>query len=281
MLKKIDFIMLSVLGGSIVASGYINTSSDWSASSVFVVTAPHQEVALSRDAGETVKPAEALPDFSVIRDVHQKKQAFFDYMKPLVEQENQKVRVLRGQILGLKEKPEMTVSEKQWLMDMAGKYRIDVGDQFDRTLFRAVLARVDIIPVSLALAQSANESAWGTSRFAVEGHNLFGQWCFSKGCGLVPSGRPAGASYEVRRFATVSDSVRAYIHNLNTHPNYQEMRDIRLERRLLKEPVTGPSLAEGLHAYSIRGEDYVNELTGMIASNGLLKYDLKGQAPST
>jgi Bax protein len=135
-----------------------------------------------------------------------------------------------------------------------------------------------VIPPSLVLAQAANESAWGTSRFARRGNNLFGQWCFSQGCGLVPRGRVEGASHEVASFSSPYRSVRSYIQNLNRHPTYQLLRDIRLKARNRDDIASGPSLAAGLLGYSERGEDYVEEIRNMIRHNNLDYYDDDFQA---
>jgi Bax protein len=130
-----------------------------------------------------------------------------------------------------------------------------------------------MIPASLALAQAANESAWGTSRFAQDGNNFFGQWCYSDGCGIIPSRRRQGDIHEVRRFDTVKDSVQAYIHNLNTFPSYQMLRRIRQQLRQQNRNLDGASLADGLESYSERGLDYIEELQTMIYSNNLLARD--------
>ena len=139
--------------------------------------------------------------------------------------------------------------------------------------FALLRKRLDVVPPSLILARAANESAWGTSRFATKGNNLFGQWCFSKGCGLVPRGRAEGASHEVAKFSSPYRSVRAYIQNLNRHPTYQLLRDVRLEDRRENAPLSGLELAEGLRGYSERGEEYIEEIRAMIHYNNLEFYD--------
>ena len=144
------------------------------------------------------------------------------------------------------------------------KYRVKECSQEN------LLKKVNIIPPSLALAQAANESAWGTSRFAQKANNLFGEWCFSEGCGLVPLSRPDGETYEVEKFDELKGSVASYIHNLNSHPAYKKLRDIRDN-----VGVDGYKMAEGLEAYSARGEKYVEELQSMIEYNGLQEYDEK------
>ena len=140
-------------------------------------------------------------------------------------------------------------------------------------LTKELIRRVDVIPTSLVLAQAANESAWGTSRFAREGNNIFGQWCFDEGCGLVPNRRGEDASHEVRAFASVEAAVRAYFRNLNTHPSYEDLRTLRASMRMQGLPLNSMVLARGLTRYSERGMDYVLELQDMIRINELRERD--------
>lgn len=140
-------------------------------------------------------------------------------------------------------------------------------------LAKELVRRVDVIPTSLVLAQAANESAWGTSRFAREGNNIFGQWCFDEGCGLVPNRRGEDASHEVRAFASVEAAVRAYFRNLNTHPSYEDLRTLRASMRMQGLPLNSMVLARGLTRYSERGMDYVEELQDMIRINELRERD--------
>ena len=130
-----------------------------------------------------------------------------------------------------------------------------------------MLRRIDIVPADLALAQAALESAWGRSRFAKEGNNYFGHWCFVKGCGLVPQDRPQGARHEVARFSSAAESVRRYMHNLNSHPRYTELRLIREQSRDQNEPFTGSDLAAGLEGYSELGDEYIDMVRGLIRHN--------------
>ena len=131
-----------------------------------------------------------LPDFGSYSQVSEKKSAFFSFMLPLVEQENRRIAAQREKLADLEQQAsDLNDEQLQWLSDLVKKYRIDAGQRDNEQLFEELLLRVDQVPPSLALAQSATESGWGTSRFAVKGNNLFGQWCFSQGCGLVPSSR--------------------------------------------------------------------------------------------
>lgn len=216
---------------------------------------------------------EALPDFAAMENVKEKKEAFFDFLQPYVESENERIRAEREKLLAIADKIKrqngLTRKQRVFIERMALKYEIDDYEQVDEGLLQGLIVRVDIIPNSLVLAQAANESAWGTSRFAREGNNFFGQWCYSKGCGIVPKRRSASARHEVKRFTSVADSVHAYFMNINTFPSYQNFRRIRARLRAAEEPIDGLSLSEGLRHYSQRGMDYIEELKAMIISNAL------------
>ncbi|USE34942.1 glucosaminidase domain-containing protein [Endozoicomonas sp. SCSIO W0465] len=265
MLNKIDKVMLGVLLALPLVSLGIH----------------YQDADEAAVASEPVAVAEvetlsvlAIPDFASMVDVKAKKRAFFGFLLPIVQQENDTILQHRQRIIALSSLSALTEQDQSWLADMGRKYRLPDIATFDARFFAALLSRVDTIPASLALAQSANESAWGTSRFARQGNNFFGQWCFTPGCGIVPAARPAGETYEVQMFEDVAASVRAYMHNLNTNHQYQAMRQIREQRRISQESVTGADLAHGLQAYSIRGKAYIEELLSMINSNKLLQYDV-------
>jgi len=219
---------------------------------------------------ETVEP-EALPDFSKYSDVSRKKKAFFEYLRPLVRQQNQKIAFERAYLdkLGndLQTASYHNGATIRKLKRLAQAYRVTVGDPIE--MLAQLRLRVDLVPESLVLVQAANESAWGTSRFATKASNLFGQWCYSKGCGIVPNGRNEGARHEVRRFKSVKESVASYMRNLNSHEAYEALRQIRSDLRANGQKVTGSKLAQGLSRYSQRGSEYVNELTRMIRQNRL------------
>ncbi|MCM0612665.1 glucosaminidase domain-containing protein [Marinobacter sediminum] len=213
-----------------------------------------------------------LPDFSQFRDTTEKKAAFFSFLYPRIVLANSRILIERDYLDSLANQSSLAEKEKKWLTAQANRLRIDekIGSP---EFFDLLHKRLDIIPPSLILAQSANESAWGTSRFATRGNNLFGQWCFSKGCGLVPRSRVEGADHEVAKFSSPYRSVRAYIQNLNSHPTYQSLRDIRLKDRRAGDPLSGLDLARGLLGYSERGQDYIEEIRAMIHYNNLEFYD--------
>lgn len=210
-----------------------------------------------------------VPDFGNINQVLERKVAFFSYLLPAIQAENQHILAQRDTLLRLHEKvlqgKALTSRETKWLDDLSEYYRVDANDRTRR--FNLLLRRVDIVPETLVLIQAANESGWGTSRFAQSALNFFGQWCWTEGCGIVPDQRPSGESYEVRLFNSMEASVKSYIRNLNTHAAYQELRSIRYGLRTNEQPITAVPLTAGLMSYSTRGEDYIHELQQMIRVN--------------
>jgi len=220
---------------------------------------------------------QSIPDFAAIQDVAEKKASFFEFLSPYIDSVNQQILAQRQRLITFREKinngSTLTRNEMNYLSGLRVEYELENEVLNTANLVNRLLRRVDIIPSSLALAQAANESAWGTSRFAVEGNNFYGQWCYTEGCGIVPARRIAGANHEVKSFDSVFESVKAYIMNLNTFPNYQKLRDIRQQVRQGGRSIDGISLSEGLDTYSSRGDDYIFELQSMIYSNNLLEFD--------
>lgn len=212
-----------------------------------------------------------LPDFSKYTDVEKKKEAFFNFLRPIVRKENRAILKERAYVLlkwqQFKQGEALSGKEIENLNAFAEKYRADATHDDGTEFFRQLLIRIDKIPVSLALIQAAKESGWGSSYFAREGNNLFGQWCFTEGCGMVPRRRPEGASYEVQSFDDVGDSVRAYIRNLNSHPAYSDLRIQRYRLRLAGKKPDAHLMADGLEDYSAIGMKYVKTIQQMIRGN--------------
>jgi Bax protein len=217
------------------------------------------------------RPSASLPDFRVFRDVSTKKSRFFGYLLPLVQAENVRLTAIRKRLSYIYDHVcwhrQIDEADQQWLALISQEFRVPATDSSRTEFWVSIFQRVDAVPEELALAQAANESAWGTSRFAREGNNLFGQWCFRQGCGMVPAGRPAGATYEVARYESVSESIGSYMHNLNTGRTYQLLREIRSRMRIEGQTPDANELAAGLMDYSERGIEYVNELRAMIRHN--------------
>ena len=237
-------------------------------------------VSLSVQADETPAfnklESNLLPDMAAIANVREKKQTFFKFLNPIVEAENRKIQAQRALLKTIEKRIEQGDKLDYWqshvLFKLGGYYKVN-EELGSTSFFEEMFERVDVIPASLVLAQAANESAWGTSRFAVQGNNLFGQWCFTTGCGLVPAGRDTDARHEVKVFSSVTESVAAYFRHLTTHRQYSSLRLIRLELRFLKLSIDSNYMAWGLEGYSIRGEHYIRELIDMIQHNRLKKYD--------
>lgn len=209
--------------------------------------------------------------------IQEKKRTFFMGLLPMVLLANQEIAQQRADLLDILQRHEnglaLEETERQRLNDLTERYGLRGNPLRDHRLRSRLLRRVDTIPPALVLAQAANESAWGTSRFARQGNNLFGQWTFKPGTGIVPRDRPPGATYEVRRFRSLYDSVRSYMHNLNTHGAYRELRQIRADLRRRGKPVSGRALAKGLTRYSTRAEAYVQEIQAMIRHNRLSRFN--------
>lgn len=224
-----------------------------------------------------VTPITVFPDFASIENVNVKKRQFFDYLEDYIVAENESIAEIRIALLPLAEIANSGASfsqlERNWIQDLANDYRIDTADKSDRAIANELVLRVDEIPVSLVLAQAANESAWGTSRFALEGNNIFGQWCFEEGCGIVPRRRRSGATHEVKRFNSIEDSISGYFQNINTHQSYRYLRELRADMRGANAELDSILLASGLGRYSERGDHYVDEVQNIILQNDLLDRD--------
>lgn len=220
------------------------------------------------------------PDFSRYPDLAARKQAFYDYLLPKVYKSNQQImrerqwllmlrhRVLKDQPLTDQELDELATFEVRYRTNGNGNIAARVGK---------LLERVDVVPASLVVAQAANESAWGTSRFAREANNFFGIWCFYEGCGIKPSQRREDMSHEVAAFPTVEEGVRYYMRTINTHRAYEALREMRAVSRRHNQSFAGEQLAVGLVNYSERGTDYVKEIQSMIRHNRLHRFSRADQ----
>lgn len=210
-----------------------------------------------------------VPDFASIYDVNERKREFFSYLLPAIEETNERVFQQREWLLELFQKHTdnqlLSAAENSWLDRLSNYYRVDEADL--EAQFRALIARVDIVPSTVVLIQAANESGWGTSRFAAEGLNFFGQWCWTPGCGMVPAARPQGQVYEVRSFESMEASVMEFVRNINTHFAYEDLRAMRFDERRADDTVSSATITAGLMSYSERGQDYIDELNQMIRIN--------------
>jgi len=210
------------------------------------------------------------PDFTQFAAGAERKREFINYLAPLVNAENSEILEERQTARKLAAAaPKLGFYNRIKLERLLEKYDLEKFNPEKQKDWSELLKRIDEVPVALALAQAASESGWGSSRFAREGNNYFGQWCFKKGCGLVPQHRGAGKTHEVAHFSSPEDSVRAYLLNLNQNSAYKALREIRANSKEESGNATGIQLADGLVKYSERGDEYVREIKNLIRYNKL------------
>jgi Bax protein len=206
-----------------------------------------------------------------IQQPAERKQVFLRMMLPLVLKANEGVRTERNWLMRIKLAQEkgtvISVGDRVYLRNMARRYGVH------KLSIDLLLARVDILPVSIALAQSAVESGWGTSRFVLEGNAPFGQWTTASFKGLVPKGRTDGKTHKIRAFDDLYESVRSYIHNLNTHRAYRRFRAMRETMRTSGAGIDSLTLISSLKSYSEKGDAYVKLLKDVIVVNQLEPLD--------
>jgi Bax protein len=213
-----------------------------------------------------------VPNFAGFSNVIEKKRAFFAYLQPEIQRQNEIILKEREMVLALQkvmlQQQNFNQHQQEVFNNLIKKYQF-TGDKIlslEQT-FKMLIRRVDTIPVALVLVQAANESGWGASRFAQEGYNFFGLWCFKKGCGFVPKQRNDNAVHEVAKFRDLSHAVMTYTRNLNRHYAYKDLRMIRQNLRQADKPVSAKALAAGLSSYSERGQAYIDELLSMLRVN--------------
>ncbi|MFC3050712.1 glucosaminidase domain-containing protein [Kordiimonas pumila] len=217
------------------------------------------------------KLPEDLPEIDVIVE---KKRLFVSSLLPLVLRANELIVADRGRLLTIRHKIEqhekLTKPEAQWLRKTAREYREKLPLKVEASHIDSLLLKIDVIPPSLAIAQAAIESAWGTSKFAQKGNALFGEWVWGHSAkGIIPERRLEGKTHKVKSFDYLLDSVRSYMRNLNRHQTYHGLRTLRAEMRYNGEVLTGALLAPALVTYSERGVEYVDDVVSIIRYNDL------------
>ena len=218
----------------------------------------------------TLLPAE----IKMIENVKKRKEFFIQIILPLILEENKKINLDRKRLFNIINKINNSSSEKKWLERKYKQYGIPSKD------LSVLKIRMDIIPVSLAIAQAAKETGWGTSRFAQQGNALFGQWTWS-GEGLKPKEAEKNEGHKVMKFNILQASVRAYQRNINTHSSYQDFRLARAKLRDLNEPLDSTILSSYLDKYAETGNQYVKVLQKIIVQNNLKDFDDAKLLPSS
>jgi len=218
----------------------------------------------------TLLPAE----IKMIENTKKRKDFFIQIVLPLILKENNNIRLDRRRLFSIINKSNNTNLEKKWLEKKYRQYGVPSKE------LSILKIRMDEIPVSLAIAQAAKETGWGTSRFAQEGNALFGQWTWS-GEGLKPKDADKSKGHKVMKFNVLQASVRAYQRNLNTHSSYKNLRKARAELRDKGLPLDSLLLVKFLDHYAETGEKYVEVLQKIIKQNNLKDFDDARLLPSS
>ncbi len=213
-------------------------------------------------------------EIKMIENTNERKEFFIQIILPLILQENNNIKLDRKRLFSIITKSNNTKLEKKWLEKKYKQYGVLSKDLSELKI------RMDIVPVSLAIAQAAKETGWGTSRFALEGNALFGQWTWS-GEGLKPKEADENKGHKVMKFNVLQASVRAYQRNLNTHKSYKSFRLARAELRDRKQPLDSLILSTFLNNYAETGEKYVEVLQKIIKQNNLKDFDDSKLLPSS
>jgi len=206
-------------------------------------------------------------DLDALQSTKLKKETFIKIVLPLIVAENERIIADRQKLLTLSDKKFTTDLEKQWIRQKLLEYKVKKGN------LKELIVRMDIIPTSIALAQAAKESGWGTSRFALEGNAIFGQWTWS-GQGIAPLDRESNKNHKILKFPILRASVKAYQNNLNTHKSYSKFRQKRSALRDKNKKIKGLELTETLNNYAQTGVEYTKILNQIIKQNRLMDFEL-------
>ena len=209
-----------------------------------------------------------------IESTKKRKEFFIQIILPLILEENYLIKLDRKRLFVILNKNNNTESERKWLKSKFKQYGVVNRD------FTTLKIRMDEIPVSLAIAQAAKETGWGTSRFALEGNALFGQWTWS-GEGIKPASADSDATHKIMKFKILRASVRAYQRNLNTHSSYKEFREARAIQRDNDGKLNSLELANYLDKYAETGKEYIVVLKKIIEQNSLTDFDTVKLLPSS
>tara|TARA_B100000683_G_scaffold229378_1_gene229799 strand:- start:309 stop:1373 length:1065 start_codon:yes stop_codon:yes gene_type:complete len=224
-----------------------------------------------------VKPVDIglLPnEIKKISNTKKRKDMFIKIVLPLIVKENTKIRIDRKRLFTILGKNSNTDIERKWLEKKYKQYGVRQND------LSTLKIRMDEIPVSLAIAQAAKETGWGTSRFALKGNALFGQWTWS-GEGLKPKNAEEGKDHKVMKFHSLRLSVRAYLRNLNTHSSYKNLRKARTDLRNQNKALDSLILSQHLDKYAETGNQYIDVLKKIIEQNNLKDFDEARLLPSS
>ncbi len=250
-------------------ASYVNSSSEMF--SVFDKYNFSVETFLDNSYNNMIVFSSLPDDFLEIQPITLRKDLFVKVLLPIISLENENILAQRKKILQWWTEMDGEVIDKdfwpEWLVEICKKY------SFEDENVGNLLVRVDVIPISMTLAQAAIESGWGSSRYAREGNAIFGQYTYDTSLGLVPKNRENEKTHLVRKFNNLSESVISYVKNLNTHNAYENFRELRKKLRMDGENLDGIILSETLINYSERKNAYTDEVKGIILKNNFQIFD--------
>lgn len=214
-------------------------------------------------------------DRKVVEELPNQKSRFIYFILRYAQAANQHINQQREKLLSLSLMPHSQISEpdRRWLASLADQYKLANFDFKHTKSWEELLKRVDIVPNSLVVAQAIEESGWGRSRFARQGYNYFGLWCFRQDCGIVPADRDPRDIHEIQIFSDPQEAVSKYMLNMNTLSAYVQLRELRKQLRDRQSPITGKVLYSAIATYSTRREDYVSDIEEILESYHLYQFD--------
>lgn len=208
--------------------------------------------------------------------VKTKKEKFIFSILPLVSKENEKILEQRLRLLNIQQflVDHKTLNKKdlKFIKQLANEYSINIKNKHKVDIIFELLESVDVIPNSIVLAQAANESGWGSSRFAKEFNALFGEYTFDNNRGIEPSLREDGKKHLIKFFPSINESISSYFKNINTHYAYNKFRKLRYQLRSKNLSLDPNALAKTLDAYA-EDKTYVDTIRSIIRVNDLTKFD--------
>jgi len=213
-------------------------------------------------------------DLEAVSNIEERKELFIKIVLPLIIDSNNNIKSDRKKLFNILNKKNNNFAEKKWLRKKFKEYKINNKD------ISLLKQRMDIVPVSLAIAQAAKETGWGTSRFALEGNALYGQWTWGND-GIDPNEKDSSKSHKIKKFKELKMSVESYTNNLNTHSGYQEFREARADLRQKKQDITGLKLTKYLDRYAKTGKEYTRIIQLIIKQNSLDDFDKARLIPKT
>ncbi len=276
---KLKIVILASLGFFITLNSFSENFSSWKKIDRYYKKNNIDIDNLHKDQISQMILLDSIPeDFEKLKEVEKKKKIFYLIAFPLIHKTNEDIKIERQLVIDIEKKynrNKIEEDDKIKLISLATKYKLDYK-QLNRTFFKRMKQRINIVPVSLAIGQAIIESGWGQSRFALQGNALYGQWTYDQQEGLIPEKRDPEKSHAVKKFDKLEDSVRSYMFNLNTHPAYLDFRIVRRITNLLQvgnSKIAVNHKMQQLAAYAEIRKEYVDKLEIIVDTNDLTRFD--------